>query len=541
VCAGHVIREIRVQTVALIGIEREPFSRFLQSLGNGLSWPTRPATVRRELRIAEGEPCDPARLAESARILRAQPYLRSAELVTTPAPGDAVDVDVQTRDDWALGGSLRIDTDSGRVIKAASITEDNLFGRGMLAQLRYDYFGRQAGLVLDLLHRQVLGHNDAELVVGRTSVGPVAELSLRRAFESEFDRYGWRTAVRYRKEPFVLKSNQFGTVSLPVVSSGLELGLARRSGPRGRQTMAGAALSLERLMLDGTALASRPADDSSANAQVEGRYTERRRVALNLFWGYRNLRFVPHAGLDAVNAREDMREGFEMRFIGGRTITGSGNLQQDWFVLADGYAGAAIGGRTLAFVRGRGEGRYLTESKHWEGVLVAVDAYSYTAVSPRGSVAIGLHGAGGWRMETPFQLLVGSSRGMRGFGLSAFPAGRRVVGQAEHRYLLGTVFGAVDIGSALFVDVGRGWAGDAVFGANTGPLVAAGFGVRAGFPSGSRFTTRLDIATPLRGGHGVEVRLTLRRQFGITADEPDDVERSRTPVSTTDLFHFTRY
>jgi hypothetical protein len=541
VCAGQIIRDIRVQTAALFAIEREPFPRFLQSIGNGLNWQTRPATVRRELRIAAGEPCDPARLAESARILRAQSYLRSADLVTTPAPGGAVDVEVQTRDDWALGGSIRIDTDSGRVIKAARLTEDNLFGLGMLAQLRYDYFGRRAGLVLDLLHRQVFGHNDGELVVGRTSVGPVGELSLRRTFESEYDRYGWRAAARYRKEPFVLKSNAFGTVSLPMVSSGVDLGLARRSGPRGRQTMVGVALSMERLTLDGTAFASRPSDDSAANAQVAGRYTERRRVAFNIFWGYRNLRYVPHGGLDAVNAREDVREGFELRLIGGRTVSGSGGLQQDWFALVDGYAGTPLGGRTLAFVRGRAEGRYLIGTKRWEGVLIAASAYSYTAVSPRGTVAVGLQAAGGWHMDMPYQLLLGSTAAMRGFGLAAFPAGRRVVAQAEHRYLLGTLFGAVDIGSALFLDVGRGWAGDALFGADTGTLIAAGAGVRLGLPSGSRFTSRLDLAVPVRGGRRVEVRLTLRRQFGVTSGEPDDVERSRTPVSTIDLFHFTRY
>jgi len=540
VCAGHVIREIRVQTSSIVAIEREAFPRLLQSLGNGLSWQTRPSTVRRELRFAPGDPCDPARLAESRRILRAQTYLRSADLVTTPAPGGAVDVEVQTRDDWALSGSIRIDTDTGRTIKAARLTEDNLFGLGMLAQLRYDYWGRRAGLVLDLLHRQAFGHSDAELVVGRSSVGPVAELSLRRVFESEFDRFGWRAAARYRLEPFVLKSNAFNTVSLPIVSTGMDLALARRSGPVRRQTMVGTALSLERLTIDGTAFAQEPANDSSANAQVAGRYTERRRVALNVFWGYRNLRFVPHAGLDAVNASEDIREGFELRFIGGHTLAGGNGLQRDWFALADGYVGVPLG-RTMAFARGRAEGRYLTDTKQWEGLLAAADVYSYTMVNPRGTLVVGAQAAGGWHMATPYQLLLASTTAMRGFGISGKPVGRRVVVQTEHRYLLGTLFGTVDVGSALFLDVGRGWAGDALFGTDTGTLVAVGAGVRAGFPSGSRFTTRLDFAVPVRGGRGGEIRFTLRRQFGITSTEPDDVERSRTPISTIDLFHFLRY
>jgi hypothetical protein len=195
----------------------------------------------------------------------------------------------------------------------------------------------------------------------------------------------------------------------------------------------------------------------------------------------------------------------------------------------------------MAFVRGRAEGRYLTESNRWEGLLAAADVYTYTAVSPRGTVAIGLQAAGGWNMDSPFQLMLASTTAMRGFGISGLPAGRRVVLQTEHRYLLGTVFGTVDVGSALFLDVGRGWVGDALYGTDTGTLIAVGAGVRAGFPRGSRFTSRFDLAVPLRGGRGVEVRFTLRRLFGISAPESSDLERSRSPISTTDLFHFTRY
>ncbi len=113
--------------------------------------------------------------------------------------------------------------------------------------------------------------------------------------------------------------------------------------------------------------------------------------------------------------------------------------------------------------------------------------------------------------------------------------------QAEQRYFLGTVLGTADVGSALFVDAGRGWAGDAAFGVNTGTLVSVGAGLRVGFPSGSRYATRLDVAVPVRGGHGAEVRLTLRQQLGITRGESSDVERSRIPVSAIALFNFSRY
>jgi len=540
VCAGHAIHDIRIQSQTLFAIEREPFSGLLQEIGNGVSWRTRPATVRRELRFHEGEPCDPRRLAESVRILRAQPYIRSAEIVTTPAPNDAVDVEVQTRDEWALSGSVRVDTDGRRALKAARVTEENLFGLGVLGQVRYDYFGRRAGFVLDVLDRQFLGHTDGEVVAGRTSVGPVGEVSLRRMFESEFDRVGWRADARYREEPFVFSARPFGTVTQPVVSAGVDVGLAWRTGPVGRQTVIGASASLERLFASGTPLAALETSDSAAAAALAGRFRERRRLAFDVFWGYRNVRFVRRAGLDAVNAPEDVREGFEVRLIGGRGI-GGGGFEADWFALGDLYGGFPVGERTVAFVRGRGEGRSVSGGAGWQDFIAGADLFTYTTVSPRGSVAGSVQLAGGWRTSTPFQLLLAGPTTMHGYGYSGLPAGRRVVAQAEHRYFLGTVFGAAELGSALFVDVGRGWAGDAPFGENSGWLAAAGAGVRVGFPVGSHLATRLDVAVPLRHGQGVELRFTLRRQFGIGSREPDDVERSRLPVSNIAPFHFSRY
>ncbi len=540
-CAGHPIRAIHVYPSALFSIEREPFPTLFQKVSAALSWDTRPHVVRRELRFHPGDACDPGRLAESERILRAQPYIRSAVITTAPAPGDSVDIEVTTRDEWSLGGNIRIDTREGKGVKAARVTETNLFGIGVFGQLRYDYFGRKAGLVVDVLDPQLPGLDDAEVALGSSSVGPVGEISLRRTFESEYDRSAWRASARWREEPFVFHSSAFGTVVQPLVSTGADVGKVWRSGPVGRQLLFGAALSGERLFATGDVIASLRSDDSAASAAIDGRFRERHRMSLNLIAGARRIRFVPHAGIDAVNAREDVREGYEIRTIVGAAFGGMG-LEEDRFGLVDLYVGVPVGPRTLAFLRSRIEGRWLPAARRWDNVIAAADLFTYTGVSPRGVLTLGVQGAGGWNTSTPFQLLVAGPTALRGFGYSGLPAGRRVVVQAEHRYFLGSVFGAADIGSAAFVDVGRGWAGDAPFGENTGTLVALGLGLRVGFPSGSRFTSRLDVAFPVRGpGSGAEVRLTLRQQFGITRVEASDVERSRMPVSTIALFNFSRY
>ncbi len=542
VCAGHPIRRIAVRTSPVTEVEGRRFPPLIQAVANGLSWQTRPDVVRRELRFAEGDRCEPERLRESARVLRSQRYIRSAVLTTRRAPGDSVDVDVVTRDDWALGGSARISASGPRGLKAVRISENDLFGRGMFGQVRYDYYGRHAGLVFDVVDRQFLrSRTDAEIVAGRSSVGPDWEFSFRRTFESEYDRVGWRAAVRYREEPFNMASTVYGSVAQPLVSTGSELATVGRIGRRGRQLVAGLAFSVERLFITDEVLAAEPAQDSAAAAALQGRFTERRRVAASFVLGVRDVRFVTRSGVDAVDAVEDVREGVEVLAITGHTLGSGKGLQRDAFGLADLYIGAEVGHDALGFLRGRIEGRRLLDTGAWDNVIGAVDAFLYTAVGARSRVLFSAQGAGGWHTSAPFQLVVSSSRTMRGFGINTLPAGQRVVGQAEHRYFLGTLFGVVDVGTAAFLDVGRGWAGDAPFGENTGTLIAAGGGLRLGFPSGSRFVTRLDLAFPVRGGSGAEVRLSVGRQFGISAPAPYDVERSRLPISTMDLFSFQRY
>jgi hypothetical protein len=520
-------------------VDPRPLPNFIEHLANSLHWRTRPETIRRELLFTEGDPCDPRRLAESERLLRAQTYIRSARVTSTGAQGGGVDIAVETRDDWSLRSAARIE--SGGAVKRFRLSEESVLGRGIRVQVGYNNLGRSPGFEVGVLDHQFLGRHDAELVAGRSSAGPVAEQSILRPFASEFDRRAWRESYRYRKEPFPLVSPVLGTVAQPVVSFGGDLGVAWRVGEPGQLLVLGAVLSGERLYVEGSPLAPLAADDSLAQAALAGRYTERRRVRVHLLVGARHLRFTSHGGVDGVNAIEDIREGVEAGVVVGGSPLGAGGLQRDWFASVEGYYGAALDSRTLAFARGKWEGRYLRDPGRWDGVLASGELFMYNAVSARGMVVVGLSGAGGWHSSTPFQLLLGGSNGIRGYGYTGLPVGRRVVVQGEHRYFVGTAFGAVDVGTVAFVDIGRGWAGDAAFGENTGLVGAIGGGLRLAFPSGSRLTYRLDLAIPLSRGLGPEFRFGLHQQFGVLRGEPDDVARSRELISSVTVFNFPRF
>ncbi len=542
-CDGQPIREIRVTSSSLFGIEDEPFPPFVQRLANSLHWRTRPRTVAHDLMFGPGQPCDARRLAETERLLRAQGYVRSAVVTTTPAPGGAVDVDVRTRDDWTLEGSISFDPGrDDRPLRRLRIAEDNLFGRGMRGQLRYRHLERDAGFDVSVLDRHLFGRRlDGLFVAGHSGVGPVGEQVVVRAFETEFDRVAWREGSRYRKEPFVLQSAALGGVAQPLVSLGADLGLAGRFGAPGNLTLVGVVLAFERLTIEGPPEASRPADDSAAAAALAGRWTERRKARAHLLLGARRLAFRQAAGIDAVNALEDVRTGVEAGVVVGKSFGRGRGLQNDWFTAAEAFVGLEPTPRILLFGRGKAEGRWLADSSRWDGVIASGEVFAYAVLTARSVVALHVAGAGGWNTSTPFQLQLAGPFGLRGYGQAGLPVGRRVVARAEQRYFAGTLLGAADVGLAAFFDLGRGWAGDAPFGEDTGGRASGGGGLRIAFPSGSRRVYRLDLAVPLRRGRGLELRLGFGQQFGVTRGEADDVVRSRETVSSATVFNFPRY
>ena len=82
--------------------------------------------------------------------------------------------------------------------------------------------------------------------------------------------------------------------------------------------------------------------------------------------GLRNVRFSTRTGVDAVNAAEDVRKGIEVRAVVGHTLGAGKGLQEDRFVVGSLYAGAEIGSRMLAFLRGRAEARRVRRLRLYE-------------------------------------------------------------------------------------------------------------------------------------------------------------------------------
>ena len=540
-CDGRPIRAIRIDSRDIFSSDDSLIPGFVRGLGNALHRRTREAIVSLDLLFRVGDACDPRRLRETERLLRARPYLRSAQVIAVPTGDGGVAVVVETRDDISLEGRMRLGSDGGYLLRHLALGEENVLGRGMAVRADYDNEGRRPTLYADLLDPHLLDQRlELELEGGRSVVGPVGEETIRRAFESDFDRVAWRESVRYRKEPFALVSTALGTVLQPLVTVGADAGVAARIGEPGQLRIVGLALSAERIHVESTPLAPTPDLDSTAAALLAGRFEERRRIRVHLLLGARRIRFESFRGLDAVHALEDVPLGAQAGLVLGKSLFGGGGLQHDWFAAMELATGTDVHRRLLVFTHAKVEGRYLTASGGWDGVIADGQLLAYE-LGPRETTVLSAEVAGGWDTRTPFQLLLAGADGIRGYGGSALPGGRRIVLRAERRYLLGSVLGFADAGVAVFAEGGRGWMGDAAFGENTGMVGTLGAGLRVAAPRGSRRTYRLDFAVPLMRGLGPQLQLAVGQQFGITHGEPQDVVRSREAISSVTVFDFPRF
>ncbi len=539
-CDGRPIRDIQIDARTIFSQDDSPIPGFVRAVINSLHWRTTPETIRQDLLFAVGDACDPRRLSETERLLRARPYIRSAIVVPIATGDGGVRILVLTRDELSLELRLRLRGGSGFPVKRVNATEDNVLGRGLHLQAFYDNFGRRPAYFGDVMDHHLLGRRlEGELTGGKSEVGPVGEETIRRAFENDFDRVAWRESARYRKEPFPLVSSALGTILEPQVEIGADVGAAVRIGVPGELRILGLVLSGERLLVQGNPLAPTPDLDSAAAAALAGRFQERRRVRLHLLLGARRLAFHQRVGVDAVHALEDVPVGAEAGIVIGKSLFGGEGLEHDWFAATEFSSGTELGTHGLVFSSAKIEGRYLTSAGRWDGVLGDAQLLLYE-MGRRSTTVVGVEVAGGWMTRTPFQLLLGGPNGIRGHGDPALPVGRRIVVHVENRYFLGQVLGAADVGTALFVEAGRGWAGDAVFGENTGLIGTVGAGLRVAIPRGSRRTWRLDIGVPL-SGFKPELRLGVGQQFGIFNGEPRDVIRSRERVSSVTVFDFPRF
>jgi len=137
--AQEVLRIGRIDVHSLDVFSPEEAARgWLYRTANALHIKTRDEFIRKYLLFQEGDPYDPAALAESERNLRTLHFIKLASVVAGPPHDGVVDVDVTTQDGWTLELGGNLGSSGGKTTYGVSLSENNLLGTGRQVSIDYD-------------------------------------------------------------------------------------------------------------------------------------------------------------------------------------------------------------------------------------------------------------------------------------------------------------------------------------------------------------------------------------------------------------------
>ena len=501
---------------------------------------TRDNLVERFLAFREGQDCSELRRAESERILRAQPFLANATVLAIDDGHGGVRIEVETTDEIALVADVGVK--APLTFKKLVVGNANISGAGIYSAVSWQQgnFYRDA-YGIKFVDYQLLGRaHHLELVAKRNSIGGEWLAQTSHPFFTDLQRAAWRSTIGESRSYYSAITRNGRPPAVGVNWSFADIGGIIRIGVPGRLSLFGASLSRERSDPDAEAVYITPTGLRDALPTKMDSFTVHRSARINALWGVRNLNFLRVRGFDALNGIQDLRRGFQLGTLFGRSLAVLGSEDDDIFVAAELYGGNGSD-RVFSAFQIQGEGRQNYDRNQWDGIMSSGRAAVYVKPSPVHTLVAAAEYGVGWHQLVPFQLAIGQpDGGVRGYGGARVAGSQRVVFRGEERWFWGRPWDAADAGFAVFSDVGRTWAGDAPLGEDSFWRSSVGVGLLAGIPSGSRRMWRLDVALPLShlDKAKLEFRIGNRDMSRTFWREPEDMRRSHGRLMPTSVFNW---
>ncbi len=537
-CVGQRITKISIEPIGPEFAGPAATSGFVTGAVRRFHVASKRYVLREFLQVRVGDICTEITRRETERVLRAQWFIQDARVLVYP-DGDGVQLIVTTVDDISIMADAAF---RGSSVRAASIGNTNFLGSGTLIQVGWrDNGGLRDSRTLRLRTATTFGRPlQTRLTWNRNSLGNQADAELRYPFLTDLQRFGFR-ALTGREDDYVQYLRASGSLPLQrATRTYSSVGGVTRIGRPGALLLVGASVSYDGERVGEGVIVT----DSGAQpfqeplpilpaAPFNG-------TRMNLLIGGRAMRFLPVEGFDALTGVQDLRIGVQFGGQFGRPLKLQGLTSDDYFVSGDVYSGFGTE-RLFVGTEWLFSGRK-SRTAGWDGRIVTGRTAIYAKPNRRATTIASVEYTGGKDVRVPFQVPLGRSRvGLRGFRDSYDAGQSRMILRFEQRQLLGRPFGFADVGTALFAETGRIWAGSAPFGVTSPWRAVVGSGILLSAPPRSRRVYRADLAYALnpdaRSGR-LELRLSsgnFTRDFWVDADES---RRARERSLITNLFAF---
>lgn|GEM_PF-3446626 len=323
--AGPIIRDIRIdRDPVFTEADRHAVPWLPLGLVNKLHVDTRLRVIRRELLFESGQELDQDLLDESARKLRNLGVFADAEILTTAAPGDSVDVVVRTRELWTTAVNVAYDRFEDDTLWTVELREKNFLGTAKGFELARRANPDRDTWVVGVSDRQMIdGTWDGRLRWANSSDGSAIQWSLRRDYVQLTGN--WTVRMGYRDAQvaprYYVAEDLYVRPDARRTAAGFEYGHRLSVSKEGVwRTIAGVEFEYQNFMNQGPLNLYTPSEELPVSVDFPQDVPEDRRWNTPYVGIERKTRrFVDLRYLNAMGTREDLALGPELTLRAGWT------------------------------------------------------------------------------------------------------------------------------------------------------------------------------------------------------------------------------
>jgi len=477
---------------------------------NHLHRSTRQSVILQQLVITPGDRYESRLLRESERILRANGYLRDVHIHPVRRRDDLVDLEVDVRDGWTLGGGFSYGRGGGVSSTTVSVQDSNFLGTGMGVAIKHSTTVDRTSNLLRF-NDDSLGRHHLHLltIYSDNSDGSDMSVDFGRSFYSLDSRWAAGLAAleseridsRYDLGEIVDRfRHQERQVDL---FGGLSPGL--RGTSTHRWTF-GLTLQEDRF---GTAAGFDPAELQPDD-----------RTFVYPWVGFEQVQdaYLEAVKIDEMDRIEDRYVGRRFTFRLGPAVRGLGSDSDRFLFQGELGIGRQVSPKRLFAVSAAARGRW--GGGGLEDFQVGGSATYHWRDFGRHLLFVALSGDMAVNLDRDHQLTLGGDSGLRGFPLRYQDGDRRFLATLEQRFFTNKqILRLVEVGFAVFVDVGRSWFSGVTGGGDPGRgvLADAGVGLRFAMTRAGKGTIiHVDFAFPYGGDPSIspfQVLVSSKKAF----------------------------
>ena len=487
-----IIGTIEVNTGDIFELSNPKESRKIHQVANKLHVKTKPRVIRRQLLFKQGDTFKQRVLEESARLIRANRFIKDVEITPFEVCRNSVNIKVKTNDRWTLAPGLSFGQSGGKNKSGIEFQENNLFGLGKSLSINYKNNIERHETVLSYSDEQLLGSRLHLFAAGiSNSDGNGYQLDLSLPYYSLDNKRTWGTKNASIQQENSIYSN--GDV-IDKVTVDDKLHSIFRGWSKGLKNG-----SVRRLKVGWN--------------YSETQYGQQKPITQSYPWfeyEYIKEQFTTRTNFKSMGEVEDIPLGLQYSFEVGLLNTEFGS-SENHIKLASRVSKGYEFKNSLGFIQSDitsyfGEGRLQGDTLNLKGELFTFndhgsDLYFSGDLQIKNNLQLGE------------QLLLGGETGLRGYPTGYQDGTKSVVFTAEKRFHFDWYpYQLAKFGAVVFADAGTAWDGD---NNNKAEILSdVGFGLRI-IPTRTSKTKalHLDFAFPLDAGKNVDgLQITLKTQ-----------------------------